>query len=161
MGHAVVFSLLLCALLGAGGAARAQGAPAGPIQLKPGAQPEAPPPDQQKPSIHMRVSEVSAPVTVVGRNGETVFDLGESDFHIYDNGVEQKINHFDMGSDLLSVVLVAEDSSRIEALLPAVRQMGIVFTQTVMGRSANTAVIGYDDSVNLLVSFTPDRDAVQ
>lgn len=143
-------------------AVRAQGAPAGPIQLKPGAQPEAPPPQQkQGAEIHVRVSEVSAPVTVVNAKGDTVFDLSQSDFHIFDNGVEQRIDHFDLGGDPLSLVLVLEDSSRVEALLPAVRKTGIVFAQAVMGGTGTAAVVGYDDSVDLLANFTSDRDAVQ
>ena len=147
-------------------AARGQGAPAGPIHLKPGATPEAPAQqtqrqNQQKPGIRVNVSEVTAPVTVVNAKGETVFDLGAADFQIYDNGAPQKIDHFGLGGDQLSIVLVAEDSSRIEALLPAVQKMGIIFTQTVMGQSADAAVIGYDDSVNVLANFTSNRDSVQ
>ncbi len=136
----------------------AQGAPAGPIQLQPGATPEPPP---QKSSIHVRVSEVTVPVTVRDPHGEMVFDLTQKSFRVYDNGVEQKIEHFDVGGEALSIVLVAETSSRIEPLLPAVRQAGIVFSETVMAGSAQTAVIGFDDAVNTLAKFTTDRDRVE
>ena len=82
-------------------------------------------------------------MTVRDRTGEMVFNLAQKDFHIYDNGVEQKIEHFDLGGDPLSVVFVVETSSHIEALLPAVRQTGIVFSQTVMAQTAEAAVIGF------------------
>jgi VWFA-related protein len=136
----------------------AQGAPAGPIELRPGAQPEPPP---QKSSIRVRVNEVAVPVTVRNARGEMVFDLTQKSFRVYDNGVEQKIEHFDLGGDALSVVLVAETSSRIEPLLPAVRQAGIVFSETVMARSAEAAVIGFDDTVEMLAKFTTDGDGVE
>ena len=126
-----------------------------------GMQPEQPPANLQKPSIRVRVNEVTAPVTVRDRNGEMVFDLTQKDFHIFDNGVPQKIEHFDLGGDALSVVLVVETSSRIEALLPAVKRTGIVFTQTVMAKSGDAAVIGFDDSVNLLAKFTNDADRIE
>lgn len=138
----------------------AQGAPAGPLAPNPGLKPEAPPANQ-KPPIRVRVSEVSAPVTVRNRAGEMIFDLTQKDFRIFDNGVEQRIEHFDLGIDALSVALVVETSSRIEALLPAVRQTGIVFSQTVMARSGDAAVVGFDDSVNLLAKFTSDADAIE
>jgi VWFA-related protein len=138
-----------------------QGAPAGPLEPGPGVQPETVPANQQKPSIRVRVNEVTAPVTVRKPDGEMVFDLTQKDFRVFDNEVEQKIEHFDLGGDPLSVVLVAETSSRIEALLPAVRQTGIVFTQTVMAKSGNAAVIGFDDSVNVLAKFTNDTDEVE
>lgn len=152
---------LMLALASCAPGALGQGAAPGPIQPRPGVQPEQPPTNQQKPSIRVRVNEVTAPVTVRNRNGEMVFDLTQKDFRVFDNGVAQKIEHFDLGVDALSVVLVVETSSRIEALFPAVKQTGIVFTQTVMAKSGDAAVIGFDDSVELLAKFTTDADWIQ
>jgi VWFA-related protein len=150
------FVLLVCV-----SGAFAQGAPPGPLAPEPGVQPEKPPPGAQKPSIHVRVNEVIAPVTVLDRSGEMVSDLAQKDFRVFDNGAEQKIEHFDLGGEALSVVLAVETSSRIEPLLPAVRQTGIVFSQTVVARTAEAAVIGFDDTVDVLEPFTKDRDRVQ
>jgi VWFA-related protein len=142
--------------------ARCQGAPPGPLEPLPGVEPEKAPPPSQKPNaIRVRVSEVTAPVTVRDKNGEMVLNLTKTDFHVFDNGVEQKIDHFDLGGDALSVVLAVETSSRIEVLLPAVRKTGIVFTQTVMAQTAEAAVIGFDDTVDVLDKFTTDPESVQ
>ena len=139
-----------------------QGAPPGPISLKPGAKPEkAPPSTAQKPAIHVRVNEVTTPVTVRDGAGEMIFSLTPKDFHIFDNGAEQKIDHFDLGGDPLSIALVAETSSRVEPMLPAIRRTGIIFSQVVMAQTAEAAVIGFDDSVNLLEKFTTDPDSIQ
>lgn len=142
-----------------------QGAPPGPIHLAPGAHPEAPPQPssaKQQHPIRARVSEVTAPVVVRDpRTGEMMLDLNQNDFHVFDNGVEQKINHFDLGGEPLSIVLVVQTSSQLEGTLPAIRQAGIVFTQTVMGKTAEAAVLGYDDRVNVLQPFTMDQDDVQ
>ena len=117
--------------------AKCQGAAAGPIQPDPNARPEKVPLSElRKQAIRVRVDEVSAPVAVRDRNGQMVLDLTEKDFQVYDNGVEQKIDHFDLGGDQLSFVFVVETSSHIEALLPAVRRAGIVASQTVMGPAA-------------------------
>ncbi len=109
----------------------------------------------------MRVDLVSAPVTVRDASGELVLDLSERDFRVFDNGVEQKIEHFDLGGDPLSVVLVVETSSRIEALLPAVRKTGIVFTQTVLGQTGDAAVVSYDDNIETLLPFSSDTDKIE
>jgi VWFA-related protein len=163
-----MIAAVVLVLLGAAAAvwlapgARGQGAPPGPIQLEPGATPEKmPTAEQQKRAIRVRTEEVTAPVTVRDRMGEMIFDLTKKDFHIYDNGVEQTIDHFDLGGDPLSVVLVVETSSHIEALLPAVRRTGIVFSQTVMAKTAEAAVLGFDDTVNMLEKFTTDPEQVQ
>jgi VWFA-related protein len=164
----IAFTALL--LLAAGAAARGQ-APPGPLPPKPGSPVESAPPgqkDQQKDQkkrpraqVRVRVTEITAPVTVQDKKAEPVLDLSEKDFRVFDNGAEQKIQHFDFGGEPLSIALVVETSLRIEALLPAVRQAGIVFTQTVMGQTGEAAVIGYDDTVNLLQPFTGDAEQVE
>ena len=135
-------------------------APAGPLPPKPGVPIQQPPLNElrEKAQIRVKVELVNAPVTVRDGSGELVLDLTERDFHIFDNGVEQKIEHFDLGGDPVSVVILLETSSRIEALLPAVRKTGIVFTQTVLGQTGEAAVLGYDDSVQTLLPFTSDAD---
>ncbi len=117
--------------------------------------------EQQKHAIRVRVNEVVAPVTVTNHSGEMLLDLSKENFHVYDNGIAQEIEHFDLGGDPLSIVLAIETSSHIEPLLPAVRQTGIIFTQTVMGQTAEAAVIGFDSDIELLDKFTTDTDGVQ
>lgn len=153
-------SLAAIAFLVVSSAAFGQGAPPGPIHLAPGAHPEAPPPQQQHP-IRARVTEVSAPVVVRNpHTGEMLLDLTRKDFHVFDNGVEQKINSFNVGGEPLSIVLVVQTSSQLQGTLPAIRQAGIVFTQTVMAKTAEVAVLGYDDAVNVLEPFTMDPDVI-
>ncbi len=141
--------------------AQGQGAPPGPLQPKPGVAPEKIPELDQKHAIKSRVVEVTAPVSVRDPAGEIVLNLAKNNFHVFDNGAEQKIDHFDLGGDPLSIVLAVETSSHIEPMLPAVRKTGIVFTETVMAQTSEAAVIGYDDSVTVLHGFTTDPDVVQ
>ena len=110
-----------------------QEAPAGPLHPKPGAQPEQiSPAEQQKHAIRVRVNEVTAPVIVRDPKGEMVFDLRQDNFRVYDNGAEQKIDHFDVGGDPLSIVLVIEASSHIQPMFPSIKHAGIVFSEAVM-----------------------------
>lgn len=156
--------LFLCLALGwlaAPAPARCQEAPAGPLRPKPGVAPEKIPATSTSHAIRSVVNEVTAPVTVRDPTGEIVLSLAKDNFHVFDNGAEQKIDHFDLGGDSLSVVLVVETSSHIEPMLPALRKTGIIFTQTVMALTSEAAVVGFDDEIKVLQPFTTDPDAVQ
>src|ERR1700688_2767971 len=66
--------------------------------------PIAPKPDkpvQQAPegTIRVRVALVSAPVVVIGAKGEPILDLQQKDFQILDDGIDQKIEAFDLGGE--------------------------------------------------------------
>jgi VWFA-related protein len=158
VGIAVVCAAITCLGLSTLG----QEAPAGPMRPKPGVEAQKPTKKvEEQQAIRSRVNEVLAPVSVRDAQGETVLSLTQKNFHVFDNGAEQSIDHFDLGGDALSVVLLVETSSHVEPMLPAVRKTGIIFTQTVMAKSAEAAVIGYDDEINLLHGFTSEPDEVQ
>ncbi len=150
-----IFALTLAPLaLFAALPAAAQSIP-GPISPRPGQA------VQKAPSIRVRVNLVSTPAVVHNTQGELVLDLMQENFRVSDNGVPQKIEGFELGGAPVSVAIVMETSSRVEALLPAVRRTGIVFTQTVLGESGDAAIIGYNDQVDKLLDFTSDHDAIE
>ena len=148
--------LFVVTLVGAPALAQA---PSGPIPPKPGAEVQQAPKDM--PKVKVQVALVNTPVTVRDARGEMVHDLEARDFQVADNGVTQQISHFDMGGDPISLVILMETSSRIEALLPQVRKTGILFTQTVMGPSGEAAVVGFNDSVDKLQDFTTNGDLIE
>lgn len=148
--------------LSAGTAGGQEGAPAGPIRPMPGVRAQAgPAPEQLKHAIRARVDEVVAPVTVRDATGEMVMDLTKEKFHIFDNGVEQKIDTFGVGGEPLSIVLAVETSSHIAPMFPSIRHTGIIFTDTVMGQTSEAAVVTFDDSARVEEKFTTDPDAVE
>ncbi len=139
--------------------ARAQ-APAGPLTPKPGVELQQPPKEAQA-KVKVQVALVNTPVTVRSASGEMIHNLEAKDFQITDNGVAQKISHFDLGGDPISLVVLIETSSRIETLLPEIRKTGILFTQTVMGPSGEAAVVTFNDSVDKLQDFTANGDLIE
>ncbi len=159
------FLLFVAALLFCGAcdvpAAGGQDAPPGPLHPKPGVQPEPmPPAEQLKHAIRVRVNQVTTPVIVRDASGEMVFDLREPDFKVYDNGTLQKIDHFDVGGDPLSIVLVMEASSHIAPMFPTMKRAGVIFAEAVMALTSEAAVISYDSTVDLRAKFTTDTDGV-
>src|ERR1017187_8380888 len=123
--------------------------------------PLEPPPGlaiQQAPKIKLQTVLVNTPVTVRDAKGEMVHNLEERDFRITDNGEPQKITHFDLGGDPISLVVVAETSSRIGPILPHLRKTGILISQTMTGPTGVGAVVGFDDEVKTLLDFTSSAD---
>lgn len=132
----------------------------GPIPPKPGVPLQQAPQDKQG-KVVVNVRLVSTPVTVRDAKGEMVVDLDQRDFRVFDNGVQQRVTNFELGGESLSLVLLVENSSRIEPMLPAIRKTGIVFTQTVMGPTGEAAVLGFNDTVDKVLDFTRNADIVE
>ena len=141
-------------------ARRGRRLPKGPMAPRPGQPIQQAPPDAQA-KLKVQVALVNMPVTVRNAKGEMVHDLDAKDFRITDNGVEQRILHFDLGGDPVSVVILIETSSRIDPLLPQMRKTGILFTQTVMGPEGEAAVVGFNDAVDKLQDFTTNGDSIE
>ena len=133
-------------------------APEGPIEPQPGVELQKAPPTA---TFRVQTVLVNTPVTVRNASGEMVHNLEVKDFHVTDNGVEQKISHFDLGSEPLSIVVVVETSARISTILPEIRRTGTLLTQVVMGPSGEAAVVGFDDEVNTLQEFTTNTDEIE
>ena len=74
--------------------------------------------------LKVRVALVNTPVTVRDDHGQMIHDLDAKDFLVTDNGVTQKISHFDLGGDPLSLVILVETSSRIASIFPEIRRDG-------------------------------------
>jgi VWFA-related protein len=151
--------VVLLGLAGACGQASAQ-APEGPLAPQPGAAVQQPPPEVEA-RLKVRVSLVNTPVTVRNASGQMIHDLDAKNFVVTDNGVTQKIMHFDLGGDPVSVVILMETSERIDSIFPEMRKTGGIFTQAVMGLGGEAAIVGFNDSVDKLQDFTADDEAIE
>lgn len=132
--------------------------PEGPMTPQPGMVIQKAPSEK---IIKLRSILVNTPVIVRDTGGEMVHNLEVSDFRITDNGVEQKITHFDLGGYPISLVVLVETSSRVEAQLPELRKTGILLTQAVTGPTGETAIVAFNDAVEKLQDFTTNGDAVE
>src|SRR5579871_701640 len=53
-------------------------------------------PPQAENRIRVQSNEVVVPVTVIDKSGDIVLDITQNDFHVFDNGMEQKITRWDL-----------------------------------------------------------------
>jgi VWFA-related protein len=155
---ALAFAVLWCSICAQSVVAQA---PEGPLPPPPPGTKIQPTPPEALAKISARVTLVNTPVTVRDASGAMLHDLDEKDFVITDNGVPQKITHFDVGGDPISLVILVETSSRVDSFLPQLRKTGILLSEQVMGPDAEAAVIGFDDSLKTLQGFTRGHDAIE
>ena len=99
------------------------------------------------------VTVVTVPVTVTDRKGNYVDGLEMYDFKIFDNKTPQTIDSFEVAFLPISLVICVQSSSRVEGILPDIRDTAILFTEMVLGEFGQAAVIAFDQRIRLL----PDR----
>jgi hypothetical protein len=104
---------------------------------------------------------VIVPVTVTDASGEFVLDLSEKDLHVFDDGVEQTIDYWNVGGDPIAIVLVLETSTRLHEMIPVIHGLGSILGETVMFLNSEAAVITYDSTVEQRQPFTQDSQAVK
>jgi Ca-activated chloride channel homolog len=114
-----------------------------------------------KNQIRVATNEVIVPVTVTDANGDFALDLSQREFHVFDDGVEQTIDQWDLGGDPLAVALVLETSTRLHGMIPVIHSLGSIFTETAMALDGEGAVITYDSTADVREPFTQDHDAVE
>jgi len=113
------------------------------------------------PNIRVQSILVTTPVTVIDHNGEFVSDLDENDFKIYDNGVEQQIQRFEIASEPIALVIVVQADDSVKPLLSQARGLAPIFSDLLAGPDGRVAVIGFSDKVTLLQDFSSQPDQLK
>jgi len=72
---------------------------------------------------------VSVPITVMNRRGQYVVDLRQSDFRIYEDGVEQTIAHFSNVDHPFSVALLIDTSGSTAPFLDQIKGAAKAFVE--------------------------------
>jgi VWFA-related protein len=129
--------------------------------LGPTAFAQEPDSDAKQSVIRANVNLVSTPVVVLNKKGDLKMDLNSKNFRVFDNGVEQILDTFEISDAPLSLVIVVENSSRIAPLMPIIRSAGLLFTHAVVGETGEAAVIAYGDDVVNLLEFTSDQSDIE
>jgi len=133
------------------------GAP--PVFATPKKQPAKPARLPEDPGeIRVQSPLVSTAVTALDGSGEFVYDLDENEFQIFDNGLPQKIERFEVSSDPIAAVIVIQTNEAVAPLLDHVRPLGSMFSALLLGERGQAAVIVFDDQVRIAQEFTNSSD---
>ena len=115
---------------------------------------------EDRPTFVSGIEVVTVPVTITGPNGEYITALEEYDFKIFDNDVQQKIDSFEVSFLPISMVICVQSSDRVEAILPEVKKTAVLFTDMVLGRFGEGALLAFDNRVRLMEDFTNDTKKI-
>jgi len=118
--------------------------------------PSSPEKEEQDDVVRVSTNLVTIPVTVKTREGGYVPNLKRDGFHIYEDGVEQQISHFETVEQPFTVVLMLDTSDSTQAKLSEIQNAAIAFLDQL--RPADRAVIfAFDKAHAALTTATNDR----
>ena len=113
-----------------------------------------------QPSFRADSNLVVIPVSVTDEQNRFVLGLQKSDFRIFDNGVEQPIEHFS-GEDVpLSIGLAFDISGSMDYKMDAARVAAETFLRT-LNPDDEAFLVEFNDKVALPVGFTHDFPQIQ
>jgi len=116
--------------------------------------------EQQTPTIRVEVSRVNVGVIVTDRNGNFVEGLKQSDFHIFDNGLEQPIAGFLANDDSAQVVLMIECGPSVYfAGKENVRKADVLIAN--LAPNDRVAIVCYSSAATLEFPLSEDKSAAR
>ena len=106
---------------------------------------------QQLP-IKVPVRLVTVPTLVFAGDGTLVNGLHRENFHVADNGREQKFK-LEAETPPLSIVIAVQSSQSARAYLPFITKVGSTLDNSLRGETGEGAVLAYDDDLEILKPF--------
>jgi VWFA-related protein len=149
----VAFSIVLCAASNLS----AQSGRVRPTHPHP---PPSPPPEEDDTTLRLRVEEVLLSINVRDGEGRPVSGLQPSDFVVTEDGKKQRVTS--VVPTPANVLLIIDASGNAMGLKDnnLNRDLALKIIDA-LGEQDRAAIISYGDSVNLLSSWTSDKDALR
>ncbi len=116
-------------------------------------------PPGERPRFQVNVDLVSLSLTVFGKDHKLVTDLEESNFIIYEDGVQQKLKVFSQEELPLRMVILLDTSSSMRMKMALAQEAAVRFVGSLKPGDV-AQVIEFNDRVFTLVEFTSDLDQV-
>jgi VWFA-related protein len=109
--------------------------------------------------LKIDTSLVTIPVSVFDRNGLYVPNLKQSDFMIYEDGKEQKIEYFGTTDKPFTVILLIDTSPSTDYKIEEIRQAATNFVNQLKPED-RVMVIEFDENIHVLTEVTGDRKRI-
>lgn len=125
-----------------------------------------PPPDKQ-PELVSRtppgkiVSSVAPQLlrfnaSVTDRNGRAIGGMRESDFTVWENGVERRVTNVSPANEPFNLVLLLDVSGSVEERMDFIRKAARDFLRTTSPQD-RIAIISFRDDIQIISDFSTDR----
>lgn len=120
-------------------------------------QEQKPPPQVGEDDV-VRVSTtlVTVPISVMDRQGRFIPDLTEGRFHIYEDGIEQKIAYFESAEKPFTVALMLDTSDSTRFKLKDIQDAALEFVEQLRPDD-RVIVAAFDKNISVLAEATSDR----
>ncbi len=99
--------------------------------------------------VRTSTSLITVPAEVMDRNNRYIGNLGPQDFHIYENGVEQKLSYFASVAEPFTVALLLDVSGSTQAQLQSIRLAANTFISRLRP-SDRLMIVTFDGKINVL-----------
>ena len=99
---------------------------------------------------------VTVPVKVMDRAGKNILNLQRKDFHVFENGVEQRIAYFATVDTPFTVVLLLDTSGSTEFKMEDIQNAAISFVNQLKEQD-RVMVMSFDDKIQTFCEPTSDR----
>lgn len=107
--------------------------------------------------LRVNTALVTVPVSVMDRSGKYIPDLSREDFHIFEEGVEQRVSYFATVDQPFTVALVIDTSGSTDYRLEDIQSAAIAFVNQLKPED-RIMVVSFDDQINVLTRPTNDRN---
>ena len=108
-------------------------------------------------TLRVNTTLVTVPVSVMDRNGKYIPNLQRRDFHVFDNGVEQRVAYFATVDQPFTVVLLIDTSGSTEFRMDQIQDAAISFVNQLKDQD-RVMVMSFDDQIRVLSEPTSNRD---
>jgi VWFA-related protein len=127
------------------------------------------PPPEKEPSLQQGtrtgqriVSAVSSQLmrfnaSVTDRNGRAIGGMRESDFTVWENGIERRVTSVAPANEPFNLVLLLDVSGSIEERMDFIRKAARDFLRTTSPQD-KISIISFRDDIQVISDFTTDRE---
>ena len=115
---------------------------------------------QQRPSFRSDVDVVSLNVTATGPSNSYLTDLTWDEFMVYEDGVQQEVTFFTRAQLPIALALLIDTSASMEDRLRTAQQAAVGFVSHLRPEDM-AEIIDFDSRVEVLETFTNDRDSLE
>ena len=109
--------------------------------------------------VRINTNFVTVPVSVLDRNGRFIPGLQKTDFHVFEDGVEQPIAYFEPTEKPFTVALLLDTSASTRFHLWEIKEAAIAFAKQLRPQD-KVLVVTFNDEVLLLTEATNDQDTI-
>ena len=113
------------------------------------------PRDQPTPAFRAGVDVVSLNVTVSDLDGRFVTNLDQTNFQVYEDGVQQNVTFFTKTQLPIALAMLIDTSASMDENMAIAQEAAIGFSQRLRPEDL-AEIIDFDSRVNILQTFTND-----